>query len=93
LKPLDVESQGEKMMTLGGESEVECHVWTDIDGNPCAWTPVDSGVLSIEVSNGEGEDVALEVYRELRKERTEKTPEERIAELEAMVAKLATSLV
>lgn len=83
------EVQSGKMMTLNGE--IECHVWTDLNGNPCAWTPVDSGVISIEI--GDDEDVALEVYRELKKERTEKTAEERIAELEEMVAKLATKLV
>jgi hypothetical protein len=71
---------------------VECEVWTDLDGNPCAWTPVGSGVISIEI--GGDDNTPLEVYRALKdEERKAKTAEERIAELEAMVAQLAAQLV
>ena len=71
---------------------VECDVWVDLDGNPCAWTPVGSGVISIEI--GGDDNTPLEVYRALKdEERKAKTAEERIAELEAMVAQLAAQLV
>lgn len=70
---------------------VECDVWVDLDGNPCAWSPVGSGVISIEI--GGEEDPALEVYRALTdKDRVIQDQEQRIAELEAMVAKLAAKM-
>jgi len=71
---------------------VECDVWVDLDGNPCAWSPVGSGVIAIEI--GGDDNTPLEVYRALKdEERKAKTAEERIAELEAMVAQLAAQLV
>jgi len=66
-------------------------VWVDLDGNPCAWSPVGSGVISIEI--GGDEDPALEIYRTLTdKDRVIKDQEQRIAELETMVAKLAAKM-
>ena len=94
-------AMGAKTVTLDGETPpetppepeaVECDVWVDLDGNPCAWSPVGAGVIGIEI--GGDEDPALEVYRALKdEERKAKTAEERIAELEAMVAQLAAQLV
>lgn len=94
-------AMGAKTVTLDGETPpetppepeaVECDVWVDLDGNPCAWSPVGSGVISVEI--GGDEDPALEVYRALKDaERKAKSAEERIAELEAMVAQLAAQLV
>jgi len=88
---------GGRTMTLDGETPpaepeaVECDVWVDLDGNPCAWSPVGSGVISIEI--GGDEDPALEVYRTLTdKDRVIQDQEQRIAELEAMVAKLAAKM-
>ena len=95
LKALDVaQPEGDiSLMSIEGEPEaVECEIWTDLDGNPCAWTPVGSGVISIEI--GGDDNTPLEVYRALKdEERKAKTAEERIAELEAMVAQLAAQLV
>ena len=83
--------------TLDGETPpaepeaVECDVWVDLDGNPCAWSPVGSGVISVEI--GGDEDPALEVYRALTdKDRVIQDQEQRIAQLEAMVAKLAAKM-
>lgn len=88
---------GMKTMALDGDSQptepeaVECDVWVDLDGNPCAWSPVGAGVISIEI--GGDEDPALEVYRTLTdKDRVIQDQEQRIAELEAMVAKLAAKM-
>lgn len=96
LKALDVaQPEGDiSLMSIEGEPEaVECEIWTDLDGNPCAWTPVGSGVISIEIGNSET-NAPLEVYRALKDaERKAKSAEERIAELEAMVAQLAAQLV
>jgi len=89
-------TMGAKMMALDGETPgepeaVECDVWVDLDGNPCAWSPVGAGVISIEI--GGDEDPALEVYRALTgKDRVIKDQGQRIAELEAMVAKLAAKM-
>ena len=90
-------TMGAKMMALDGDSPptepeaVECDVWVDLDGNPCAWSPVGSGVISIEI--GGDEDPALEVYRALTdKDRVIQDQEQRIAQLEAMVAKLAAKM-
>lgn len=72
--------------------EVECDVWYDLDGNPCAWSPVGSGVISIEIGEPD-KDAPVEIYQALRDaERKAKSAEERIAELEAMVARLAANL-
>jgi len=83
--------------TLDGETPpaepeaVECDVWVDLDGNPMAWSPVGAGVISIEI--GGDEDPALEIYRTLTdKDRVIKDQEQRIAELETMVAKLAAKM-
>lgn len=91
-------TMGMRTMGLDGDPSpeepeaVECDVWVDLDGNPCAWTPVGSGVISIEI--GGDDNTPLEVYRALKdEERKAKTAEERIAELEAMVAQLAAQLV
>lgn len=71
--------------------EVECHVWHDLDGKPCAWSPVGSGVISIEIGEPD-RDAPVEIYQALRAERSAKSAEERIAELEAMVARLAAKI-
>jgi hypothetical protein len=72
--------------------EVECHVWYDLDGNPCAWSPVGSGVISVEIGEPD-KDAPVEVYQALKDaERKAKSAEERIAELEAMVARLAARI-
>ncbi len=94
LKALDVAQPEGDIGLMSVEPEaVECEVWTDLDGNPCAWTPVGSGVISIEIGNSEA-NAPLEVYRALKDaERKAKSAEERIAELEAMVAQLAAQLV
>lgn len=94
-----------QMMALEGEPDtspeteppapepVECHVWYDLDGNPCAWSPVGSGVISVEIGEPD-KDAPVEIYRALKDaERKAKSAEERIAELEAMVAQLAAQLV
>ncbi len=90
--------QGEpmKMMTLGElppePESVECDVWYDFDGNPCAWSPVGSGVISIEIGEPD-KDAPVEIYQALKDaERKAKSAEERIAELEAMVARLAAKM-
>lgn len=93
-------AMGAKTVTLDGETPpetppepeaVECDVWVDLDGNPCAWSPVGSGVISVEI--GGDEDPALEVYRALTdKDRVIQDQEQRIAQLEAMVAKLAAKM-
>ena len=102
--PLGEPAGGGTLKTMGmratapdGESPpeepeaVECDVWVDLDGNPCAWSPVGAGVISIEI--GGDEDPALEVYRTLTdKDRVIQDQEQRIAELEAMVAKLAAKM-
>jgi len=92
-----LQTMGMQAMTLAGDSPpeepeaVECDVWVDLDGNPCAWSPVGSGVISVEI--GGDEDPALEVYRTLTdKDRVIKDQEQRIAELETMVAKLAAKM-
>lgn len=91
------QAMGMRAMALDGESPppepeaVECDVWVDLDGNPMAWSPVGAGVISIEI--GGDEDPALEVYRTLTdKDRVIQDQEQRIAELEAMVAKLAAKM-
>lgn len=72
--------------------EVECHVWYDLDGNPCAWSPVGSGVISVEIGEPD-KDAPVEIYQALKAaERKAKSAEERIAELEAMVARLAAKM-
>ena len=93
-------AMGAKTVTLDGETPpetppepeaVECDVWVDLDGNPCAWSPVGAGVIGIEI--GGDEDPALEVYRALTdKDRVIQDQEQRIAQLEAMVAKLAAKM-
>ncbi len=92
-----LQTMGMQAMTLAGDSPpeepeaVECDVWVDLDGHPCAWSPVGSGVISIEI--GGDEDPALEVYRALTdKDRVIQDQEQRIAELEAMVARLAAKM-
>lgn len=92
-----MKAAGARTMALDGDPSpeeleaVECDVWVDLDGNPCAWSPVGSGVISIEI--GGDEDPALEVYRTLTdKDRVIQDQEQRIAELEAMVAKLAAKM-
>lgn len=92
-----LQAMGMRTTTLDGgtppaEPEaVECDVWVDLDGNPCAWSPVGSGVISIEI--GGEEDPALEVYRALTdKDRVIQDQEQRIAQLEAMVARLAAKM-
>jgi len=91
-------TMGMRTMGLDGDpppdepEAVECDVWVDLDGNPMAWSPVGAGVISIEI--GGDDNTPLEVYRALKdEERKAKTAEERIAELEAMVAQLAAQLV
>jgi hypothetical protein len=76
------------------ESEaVECNVWVDLDGNPCAWSPVGSGVIAIEIGEKD-EDAPVDIYQALRDaQRANKSAEERIAELEQMVARLAAAMV
>lgn len=72
--------------------EVECHVWYDLDGNPCAWSPVGSGVIAIEIGEKD-EDAPVDVYQALRDaQRANKSAEERITELEQMVARLAAAM-
>lgn len=92
-----MKAAGARTMALDGDplpaepEAVECDVWVDLDGNPCAWSPVGSGVISIEI--GGDEDPALEVYRTLTdKDRVIQDQEQRIAQLEAMVAKLAAKM-
>ena len=99
-----MQAKATRMMALEGEPDtspeteplppepVECHVWYDLDGNPCAWSPVDSGVISVEI--GQKDDTApAEVYQALLdSQRAQKTAEQRIAELEQMVARLAAKL-
>ena len=90
---------GMKTMALDGDSQptepeaVECDVWVDLDGNPMAWSPVGSGVISIEVGDGSEGDAALEVYRVLTdKDRVIQDQGQRIAELEQMLARLAARM-
>ena len=90
-------TMGMRTMGLDGDPSpeepeaVECDVWVDLDGNPCAWSPVGAGVIGIEI--GGDEDPALEVYRALTdKDRVIQDQEQRIAELETMVAKLAAKM-
>ena len=72
---------------------VECDVWVDLDGNPCAWSPVGSGVIAIEIGEKD-EDAPVDIYQALRDaQRANKSAEERIAELEQMVARLAAAMV
>lgn len=92
-----LQTMGMQAMTLAGDpppeepEAVECDVWVDLDGHPCAWSPVGSGVISIEI--GGDEDPALEVYRALKDEqRKNLAAEERIAELEQMVMRLAAKM-
>ena len=100
-----MQAKATRMMVLEGELEtpaeteplppepVECHVWYDLDGNPCAWSPVNAGVISVEIG-GSDEAAPVEIYQALRDaERKAKTAEERIAELEVMVARLAAKMV
>lgn len=71
---------------------VECDVWVDLDGNPCAWSPVGSGVIAIEIGEKD-EDAPVDVYQALRDaQRANKSAEERITELEQMVARLAAAM-
>lgn len=105
-KSSDVEPQnldgGVRLLSLdGGETPeedpieddlVEYNVWLDLEGNPKAYSTVDSKLVSISVREG---DVSLEnIYTNLKsQDRGEKTAEERIAELEAMVAHLTAELL
>lgn len=76
----------------GAPPEVECEVWYDLNGNPCAWSPVGAGVISVEIGSTD-DNAPIEVYRALRDtEREAKAAEERIAELEEMVARLAAKM-
>lgn len=78
---------------LSDHEAIECDIWVDIDGNPRAWTPINSGVLSVAFHGDDPTEDALNIYRSLRDEsRTAKAAEERIAELEAMVAQLAAQI-
>jgi hypothetical protein len=98
LRQVDVQGGDEQNVGLmstgsGEQTHVNYNVWVDIDGNPCAWTPTNSHVLSVEIRSEGEEDPALDVYTTLKDEsRKEKSADERIAELEAMVAKLAAKL-
>lgn len=95
-------AMGAKTVTLDGETPpetppepeaVECDVWVDLDGNPCAWSPVGSGVIAIEIGEKD-EDAPVDIYQALRDaQRANKSAEERIAELEQMVARLAAAMV
>ena len=94
---------GMQLMTLDGETPpddgpegelgaVECDVWYDLDGNAVAWSPVGSGVISIEIGEKD-EDAPVDVYQALRDaQRANKSAEERITELEQMVARLAAAM-
>jgi len=91
-------TMGMRTMGLDGDpppeepEAVECDVWVDLDGNPCAWSPVGSGVIAIEIGEKD-EDAPVDVYQALRDaQRANKSAEERIAELEQMVARLAAAM-
>lgn len=93
-----LKAMGMRTMALDGDpppeelGAVECDVWVDLDGNPCAWSPVGSGVIAIEIGEKD-EDAPVDVYQALRDaQRANKSAEERITELEQMVARLAAAM-
>ncbi len=93
-----LKAMGMRTMALDGDpppeepEAVECDVWLDLDGNPCAWSPVGSGVIAIEIGEKD-EDAPVDVYQALRDaQRANKSAEERITELEQMVARLAAAM-
>lgn len=87
-----VETNKIQPMATPATEEVECEVWEDIDGNAYAWTPVGSGVISIEVNEGD-EDI-IKTYKALKQKKTSAppSPEERIAQLEEALAKALKKL-
>lgn len=87
--PAQVKGDSEKIKESSHVEEVECEIWEDLDGNAYAWTPVGSGVISIEIADTE--DTIAEAYKRL-KESKKKPTEERIAELEETLIKVLKKL-
>ena len=84
------------LMVLDGENkpraEEEWEEWCDLDGVPRAWTRKGVSVISVEIGEPD-KDAPVEIYQALKDaERKAKSAEERIAELEEMVARLAARM-
>lgn len=84
------------LMMLDGENkppaEEEWEEWCDLDGVPRAWTRKGVSVISVEIGEPD-KDAPVDIYQALKDEqRKNKALEDRVAELEAMLARLAARM-